>query len=332
MRRSAWLSCAGLGVMAMILLVFLLWHLSLGAQPVALTEVWSALVAYDDNQFSHLVVRELRLPRAIVAASVGASLAVAGALMQGVTRNPLADPSLLGMMTGGALAVVYWMSFAPVEGIVWLPLVAAVGSLIAAAVVWTIAARTPSGVTPLSLTLTGSAFSAFTAALLSIHHLIDQKTFETLRGWLVGSLLGSQLETYWWCLPWILFGLVAAILLAPAVTAMSMGDQVATGLGIDIQKRKWQLLLCVVSLTAASVALAGPLGFVGLVIPHVVKLLVGSDYRWVVPYSLLLGGAYLLFVDSLARWLIAPQEVATGLMTILLGAPLFVWLVKTRIR
>lgn len=332
MTRQKWLSSTGIIAMLFLLVISLLWHISIGAQSIAFSDIFQALVAYNDEEFSHLIVRELRLPRAIVAATVGASLAVAGALMQGITRNPLADPSLLGMMTGGALAVVYWVSFANTEALVFLPIVAAFGSLVSAIIVWSIAARAMGGISPLSLILSGSAFTAFCAALLSIHHLIDQKTFEEMRGWLVGSLLGSNMEVFWWCIPWIVIALTMAIVLAPAVTAMAMGEDVAIGLGINIRRRKWQLLACVVMLTAAAIALAGPLGFIGLVIPHVVRLWVGSDYRWVVPYSILLGAGYLLLVDSLARWIIRPEELATGLITILFGAPLFIWLVKTRIR
>jgi len=332
MSRQQWLSSSGIGLMLLVLISALITHLSIGTKVITISDITQSFYAFDENNFNHLIIQELRLPRALIAICVGACLAVSGALMQGVTRNPLADPGLLGMLTGGALAVVYWSTFVSDASLVWLPLVAAMGALISAIIVWNIAARASGGITPLSLILSGSAFTAFSGALLSIHHLLDEHTFQEMRAWLVGSLLASDLTTLYWCLPWILVGLVAAIVLAPSVTALSMGEEVATGLGIETRKRKWQLLSCVVILTAAAIVLAGPLGFIGLVIPHVVRFIVGADYRWIVPYSIVLGAAYLLFIDSAARWLIQPQEIATGLITILLGAPLFIFLVKVKVR
>jgi len=228
--------------------------------------------------------------------------------------------------------VVYWSTFVDAQSLIWLPLVAAGGAMLSALLVWNIAARAPGGLTSLNLILSGSAFSAFTGALLAIHHLIDEHTFEQMRTWLVGSLLVSDMETLYWCLPWIVIALVGALLLAPTVTALSMGEEVATGLGININIRKWQLLTCVVLLTSVSIALAGPLGFIGLVIPHAVRFFVGADYRWIVPYCILFGATYLLFIDTLARWIIQPQELATGLISIIIGAPVFVGLVKMKVR
>lgn len=332
MNRQQWLSYSGMIVMLLLLFFTFIWHLSIGTKVITITEIVQSFYAYNDSNFDHLVVQELRLPRAIIAICVGACLAVSGALMQGMTRNPLADPGLLGMMTGGALAVVYWSTFVGVESLFWLPFIAATGALFSALLVWNIAARASGGVTSLNLILSGSVFSAFSGALLSIHHLLDEETFQELRTWLVGSLLAANMETLYWCLPWIVIGLLGALALAPSVSALSMGEEVATGLGININKRKWQLLICIVMLTSVAIALAGPLGFIGLVIPHVVRFLVGADYRWIIPYSILLGAIYLLFIDSIARWIIQPQEIATGLVTILLGAPIFIWLVKVRIR
>lgn len=332
MSRQQWLSSTGIVLMLALLLLTLVWHLSVGTKTIPITDLIQSFYAFNQDNFNHLIIQELRLPRAMIAGCVGACLAVSGALMQGVTRNPLADPGLLGMLTGGALAVVYWSTFVDPQSLVWLPLIAAIGSLISAIIVWSIAARAPGGITALNLILSGSVFTAFTGALLAIHHLLDEQTFQEMRTWLVGSLLASNIEVLYWCLPWIIIGLIGAIILAPSLTALSMGEEVATGLGINIRKRKWQLLSCVVILTAAAVALAGPLGFIGLVIPHVVRFAVGADYRWIIPYSILLGAIYLLFIDIVARWIIQPQEVATGLITILIGAPLFIWLVKVRVR
>jgi iron complex transport system permease protein len=332
MKYRLWLSASGLFAMFALVVLTLVWHLSIGTKVISITELAQSFYAFNSDNFNHLIIQELRFPRALIAACVGSCLAVSGALMQGVTRNPLADPGLLGMMTGGALAVVYWSSIVDERLLFLMPLVAAGGALVSAMIVWYIATQAAGGINTLSLILSGSAFTAFSGALLAIHHLFDEHTFQTLRTWLVGSLTLSDIDVLYWCLPWMVIGLLMAIFLAPRVTALSMGDQVAMGLGINIIRSKWQLLMCVVMLTAVAIALAGPLGFIGLVIPHVVRFFVGADYRWIVPYCILLGAAYLLFVDSVARWIIQPQEIATGLITILIGAPLFIWLVKTRVR
>ena len=222
MNRQHWLSLSGVVAITGLLIISFIVHLSVGTRTISLTDLLQSFFAYNEDNFNHLVIQELRLPRALIAACVGACLAVSGALMQGVTRNPLADPGLLGMMTGGALAVVYWSTFVGVESLVWLPLVAAGGAFISAIIVWNIASRASGGVTSLNLILSGSAFTAFSGALLSIHHLIDEHTFQELRTWLVGSLLASNMETLYWCLPWIVLSLIGAIIFAPSVTALSM--------------------------------------------------------------------------------------------------------------
>jgi len=319
-------------IMLLLLVIAFFWHLSIGTRTINITDLLASFYAYDDTNFDHIIIQEARLPRALIAISVGACLSVSGALMQGVTRNPLADPGLLGMSTGGALAVVYWFSFTHASALFWLPFVAALGALCSALIVWFIASRAVMGITTSNLILAGAAFTAFSGALLSIHHMIDQVTFERLREWLVGSLLAANLETLYWCLPFMAIGLCGALFFSSSVNALSMGEEVAIGLGINIKTRQWQLLICIVLLTATAIALAGPLGFIGLVIPHVTRFFVGVDYRKVIPYSLLLGAIYLLLVDSFARWLIQPQEIATGLITLLIGAPIFIFLVKKRVR
>ncbi|EAR07879.1 FecCD family ABC transporter permease [Reinekea blandensis] len=331
MNRTQAYSASGLLMGLGIVLVAMVWHLSVGAKSLPFGTVLEAFLHFDEGQFNHIIVRDLRLPRALIAALVGASLAVAGALMQGVTRNPLADPALLGLMAGASLAAVLALSVFDLQSQTLLPVIAAVGALLAAILVWTVASRAPGGATPLSLTLSGAALSAFFAAIISVLHLLDQQTFDALRGWLVGSVAGRDLSELIWSLPWMLIGLAAAIVLAPSVTALSMGDEQAAGLGIPITRRKAQLLLCVVVLTASSVAMAGPLGFIGLVIPHLVRLFIGSDYRWIIPYSALFGAAYLLGVDVIARLVVRPQEIATGLITAMLGAPLLIYLVRSRL-
>ncbi|MFQ3282590.1 MAG: iron complex transport system permease protein [Reinekea sp.] len=188
----------------------------------------------------------------------------------------------------------------------------------------------PGGATPLTLTLAGAAITAFLGALISIAHLMDQESFEQLRVWLVGSLAGGRLDVLKVTAPIIIASLMLALALSRKVTVLAMGDDVARGLGVQTGWLKVQVLICVVMLTASTVALAGPLGFVGLVIPHAVRLFVGSDYRWIVPYSALVGASYLLGVDIIARIALRPQEIATGILTAMVGAPLFIHLVRKK--
>jgi iron complex transport system permease protein len=252
--------------------------------------------------------------------------------MQGVTRNPLADSALLGLTAGASFAVVMASSVFGMAGMLFIPWIAMAGALAAALVVYLIAGLVPGGATPLSLTLAGAAISAFLGAIISIVHLLDQDTFDNLRVWLTGGLAGRDIALLFYVGPFIALGLLGGVLLAPRVTVLAMGDEVAQGLGVRTGALKLQLLAVVVVLTACSVALAGPLGFIGLVIPHVVRLYVGSDYRWIVPYAALAGAVYLLGVDTIARIAIPPREISTGIITAMVGAPLFVHLVRGRTR
>lgn len=326
--RSVWVGMPM--VLAAIVLAFAC-HLAVGASSVSLGTVFRALFAYDDTNFDHVVVVDLRLPRAIYAVLVGASLSVAGALMQGVTRNPLAEPGILGLLAGASFAVVLAVGFFGLVGVGWIPLLAALGATGTAALVWGIASATPGGSTPLTLVLSGAAVTAFLGSLIALANLLDQQSFEAMRVWLTGTLAGRSTDLLVWTLPWILGGLAISFAIARQVTALAMGDETAAGLGVDVGRLKSLALLAVVALTAASVAIAGPMAFVGLVIPHVARLFVGSDYRLIIPFSAGIGAAYLLVVDIAARLVLAPVEISTGLVTALLGAPIFVWLVRARL-
>ena len=183
----------------------------------------------------------------------------------------------------------------------------------------------------MTLVLAGAAVTAFLAALTAIMLLIDETSFEALRVWLTGTLAGRPGSAGLWAAGWLAIGLVVALGAARQVTALAMGDEAATGLGVDVNKLRLAILASVVALTAAAVAIAGPMGFVGLVVPHMVRLVVGYDYRVIVPASALAGATYMLIADIAARMLLAPVEISTGLITALLGAPVFVWLVRARL-
>ncbi len=313
-----------------VVLAFL-WHISVGAKAIPLVTVWQAITAPQDGVFDHVVVRDLRMPRAIFAISVGAALSVAGALMQGVTRNPLAEPGILGLMAGATFAVIIGIGWFGLAGTAYVPLFAAIGALIGAVLVWTIASAAPGGATPLTLILSGAAVGGFLYAIESAAILLNEDTFRNFRVWLSGSLAGRDMATYLWALPWFIAGMIAALVIARQVTALAMGEETAAGLGVDTFKIKVIALGTVVVLTAAAISVAGPLGFVGLVIPHVVRLFVGSDYRLIVPFSAIVGAGYVTLVDIAARVVLAPIEISTGIVTTMLGAPLFIWLVRAKL-
>ncbi len=323
---------SGVPVLLLVLAGAFLLHIAVGAKPLAASTIIDALFSFDEKNFDHVIIRNLRLPRAVIGLVVGASLALAGALMQGVTRNPLADPALLGLTSGAAFAVVVTMALFGLSSMALIPWIAMSGALGAALIVYVIARLVPGGATPLSLTLSGAAISAFLGAVISIVHLLNDDTFDNLRVWLTGGLAGRDIGLLFHVGPWMALALIGGILLASRVTILAMGDDVAQALGVRTGLLKTQLLAVVVVLTACSVALAGPLGFIGLVIPHVVRLYVGSDYRWIVPYAALTGAIYLISVDIVARVAIPPREISTGIITAMIGAPLFVHLVRQRTR
>ena len=328
--RSGWsVSALGLICIGVLALTFI-WHISVGAKEIAFSTVTDALFAYDEEIFDHVVVNEIRLPRAIMAVFVGAGLAVAGALMQGVTRNPLADPGLLGLMAGATFAVVV-ASLLGVPDPSLIPLFAAAGALIAAVLVWLTASAVRGGATPMSMVLAGAALTAFIGALTTALLLIDQQSFEELRVWMTGTLTARPTGLAYWSYGWLSAGLLVALALSRQVTALAMGEAAATGLGVNTSRLRIGVLSSVVVLTAASVSLVGPMGFVGLVTPHFVRPVVGFDYRRVIPGSALAGALFLLLADIVARTVLAPVEVSTGLVTAFIGAPVLIWLVKTKL-
>lgn len=319
-----------IGMMGFGLLAFL-WHLSVGVKVIPLTTVAEALLLFDETNFDHIVVRELRLFRAIFAVLTGAALAVAGALMQGVTRNPLADPGILGVLSGASFAVVVVIGFLGWVSPSFIPLVAAIGATVTAVMVWGIANSAAGGATPLVLVLSGAVIAAFLGALITMVHLISEDSFQNLRVWLSGTLAVRNADVLVWVMPWLLVGFGLAFGIARQITAVSLGDETAIGLGVNVLTIQKLALLAVIALTAGAVALAGPLGFVGLVIPHVVRLFVRSDYQLIVPCSAVCGAIYLLLIDSFSRILFAPLEISTGIMTAALGAPVFIWLIRAKL-
>lgn len=330
--RTRPLLLIGLIVGVVLLLLAMLLSIAFGAADIGPVEVWNAIFAFDSASTNHLIIRTLRVPRAAVAALVGAALAVAGAIMQGLTRNPLGDPGILGINTGAALGVVAAVFFLNIGSLSLYALFAFVGAALTAIAVYGLGSLGRGGPTPLNLTIAGAAFTALLSSFTTGVLILNQRTLEEVRFWLAGSVAGRDLGLLLQVAPYLLVGLVLAFSLGRQITTISLGEDVARGLG---QKTGWIKALSAVSvvlLAGGAAAVAGPIGFVGLVIPHMARFLVGVDYRWILPYSALAGGIFLIVSDVAARLVLRPTELPVGVMTALIGGPFFVYLVRWRVR
>lgn len=313
------------GTLALLLCVGV--SLSYGAAQIDLDTVVAAFTNFDGSA-QHLIVRTVRLPRTLIAASVGAALALSGAIMQALTRNPLASPGILGINAGAALLIVgavYLLGSA--NGSAAL-VFAFLGAGIATTTVYLLGSLGRGGMTPLKLTVAGAALTALLSSLTQAILVLNERTLDEIRFWLAGSVADRSLDLYLHVVPYLVVGLIGALMLGRSLTAISLGEQIAKGLGQRTLAVKIAAIAVVVLLAGSSVAIAGPIGFVGLAVPHIVRALVGADYRWVLPYSALVGAILLLAADIGARFVIFPNEVPVGVVTALLGAPFLIYVAR----
>lgn len=326
-RHSARVSIAALGLLALVIIAAIA-HLGLGARYIAPPTVIQALIAFDPHNFDHRVIVSLRLLRLVAALFTGGALGVAGALLQSVIRNPLGEPHILGLNAGAALAVVATTALGITVGDVSVsrPLIAACGAALLFSLVMLLCSAGRAGFTPMKVTLCGVALSAFASSITAAILILDEQTLLSMRTWLAGDLAGLSWAQITPAAIAATAGFALAIGLAPALNMLALGDTLARGLGVSLTRIRLLSLLAIALLCGAAVAIAGPVGFVGLVVPHMVRRLAGSDLRVVIPLSALGGAALLLLADIAARTLLSPQELATGVMTALVGAPLFMLL------
>jgi len=301
----------------------------IGSRATSLGDVLRAFSAFDGSD-EHVIVRELRVPRTELGLLVGAALGAARALMQGVTRNPLADTQILGVNAGAALAVVVGIAafgVSDLSGYVWF---AFTGAAVAAVVVYSVASIGRDGATPVKLALAGAAMSAGLASITNAVLVVSQDTFDRYRFWQLGSVAVRDWGVVLDVLPFLAVGVLVALGTGRALNGLALGDDAARSLGQRTGVVRLVAATGVVVLCGAATAVAGPIGFVGLVVPHAARSLVGGDHRWVLPLSGLLGAALVVAADTLGRLLLPPSELQAGLMTAVLGAPVFVWLVRRR--
>lgn len=322
-RRLCWLAAT-----ALILVAALAASIAVGARDLGLLQVFGVLTDRDSSEAS-VIVWSLRIPRTLIGLTVGIALGVAGALMQGHTRNPLADPGLLGVSAGAALAVVLAIQFGAdtPEGYVWW---AFLGAGAAAVSVYVLGSTARSGPTPISLALAGSAVTALLLALTQAVVILDVTTLDVYRFWVVGSLAGRDLEILLPLVPFFAVGLLLALANSPALNLLGLGEDVARALGLHIGRSRLIGIVSITLLVGAGTAACGPIAFVGLVVPHLARYVTGPDYRWLVPMAGLLGAVLLLVADVIGRILARPGEVQVGIVLAVVGAPFFVWLVRRR--
>jgi iron complex transport system permease protein len=327
---SGWAKGAGVVAAAVVLATVVFASVAYGSKTIDLGTVIDAFLAYDPTHNDHLIIRSLRVPRTLVGLGVGAALGLAGGVMQGVTRNPLADPGIFGIEAGAALAVVvgiYVFGIGSLTGYIWF---AFAGAAVASVVVYGLGSLGRGGATPVKLALAGAAMAALLSSLTSAILIIDVSTLDQFRFWAVGSLAGRDDAVIRQVAPFLVLGAVLAVASARGLNTLALGDDVARSLGQRVHLARAMSALAVIVCSGAAVAAAGPIGFVGLTIPHVARAICGPDYRWILPWSIVLGPVLLLGADVLGRIIARPGELQVGIVTAFVGAPFFVALVRRR--
>jgi iron complex transport system permease protein len=326
-RSRGQLRTAGLLAALVLLAAVSAGSVAVGSVHVPLADVVGALVDPESTD-EHVIVRDVRVPRTLVGIAVGAALGVAGALLQGLTRNPLADPGILGFEAGAALAVVvaiFVLGVSSIAGYVWFALA---GAAVAGAVVYGLGASGGSRAAPVTLALAGAAVTALLTALTSAVLVLDLRTLDEFRFWVAGSLAGRDLAVLAGALPFLAAGLLLALGSARALNAQALGEDVARSLGQRVGRARAAAAAGSVLLSGAAVAVAGPVAFIGLTVPHAARAIAGPDYRWVLPYSAVLGAILILLADVIGRVVAPPSEAPVGVVMAAIGVPAFTALVR----
>ena len=301
--------------------------IAVGAADIKLLTVWDSIFHFNPDSTQHSIIRELRLPRSLADIMVGASFSVAGAMMQGMTRNPLADSGLLGINAGSTFMIAFCFAFFPGLSYNSLILFSFLGAAIGTGLVFGTGWLARGGLTPMRLVLAGAAVTALLTALsegIAIHFKLSQD----LAFWYAGGVAGVKMEQLMIMLPWVSVALVGAVALSPSITLLSLGDDVAKGLGQRTTLVKTIGAIIVLLLAGVAVSAVGPIAFVGLVIPHLCRYIVGFDYRWIIPCSAVLGALFMLLADIGARMINPPYETPISALIALIGVPFFLFVAR----
>ena len=318
---------AGLLVAVALLGLVFLASLSVGSTSIPFSTVWQALWSFDHSD-EHIIVRDMRLPRTVLGLVVGAALGVGGALIQAMTRNPLADPGILGVNAGAAFFValaVGVLGFTDIRVYVWF---AFIGAILVMVLVYALGSSGRGGATPIRLTLSGVAVGAVLTGVTSGLVLLDPAAFATMRSWNAGSIAGRGFDVTSSVLPFIVIGLVLTVLIARPLNAVALGDDLARSLGADVNRTRLIGVVAVTLLCGAATAAAGPIVFLGLMVPHVARWIVGPDQRWILAYTAVGAPTLLLVSDIVGRLVVRPGELQVGIVSALIGAPVLILLVR----
>ncbi|THG91949.1 ferrichrome ABC transporter permease [Alkalihalobacillus alcalophilus ATCC 27647 = CGMCC 1.3604] len=298
-----------------------------GAADIQIKTVWEGIFSFNPNESSHIIIRELRLPRAIAAAFIGAALAVSGAIMQAMTRNPLASPSIMGVSAGAgfflAIAFVIW----PNISYFYLLIVSFIGAGLGAGFVFGIASLSKGGMSPVKLALAGTAITSLLSSISTVIGL-RYNIAKDISFWHAGGVAGIQSHSLYYLIPPVVIGIFLSLFLSRSLTVLSLGEDMAKGLGQRTKTVKVLGTITVLLLTGAAVSVSGVIGFVGLIVPHITRFLVGLDYRWIIPCSAILGGLLLVLADIVGRTINPPFEIPVGAVTAIIGVPFFLYLAR----
>jgi iron complex transport system permease protein len=319
----------GLGACLVVLIGAMALSIGVGAKTLSPSTVWDGLIQGGGGE-AELIVRHLRVPRTFAGVLVGAALGLAGALMQALTRNPLADPGLLGVNAGAACAVVLAIAFLHITQLreyVWFALL---GAGIATVVVYLLGSSGRGGASPVRLVLAGAAVTAVLTGVISAVVLSNGIAFNGFRAWTVGSLQNVTSAVVLQVTPFLLVGFLIALALGPALNALALGDQLASALGARVGPVRVAGIVATTLLCGAATAVAGPIAFVGLVVPHAVRAFTGPDNRWILPFSMVCGAILVLVSDVVGRLVLWPSELEVSVVTAVLGAPVFIAIVRRR--
>lgn len=313
-----------LGIFAMLMGIVL--SIAFGSTRMDVKHIFEAIFRYDAENSKHLIITSLRLPRTLASLLVGSALAVAGAVMQGMTRNPLADSGLLGISAGAVFMLALVLGFFPGLSYQWILILTFLGSSMSGIIVFGLA-HAGGKASPVKMVLAGACLSGLLSSLSQAIAIAFNMT-QSLAFWTMGSLSGATLNKLAYASPLMLLGFTMAFILSKNITVLSMGEDVAVGLGVNIRLIKALGTVTVILLAGTSVALAGMVGFVGLIIPHVVRTIVGPNYARIIPCSAVLGAVLLVYSDLLAKTLIMPSEIPVGAITAMIGAPMFLYIAR----
>jgi iron complex transport system permease protein len=317
-----------LAVIAVLVLVVLL-SIAVGSRDIPLPTVIDALFAYDDSN-DHAIIQSLRLPRTVLGLLVGAALGIAGALIQALTRNPLADPGILGVNAGASffvLIAVGYLGYTSLDAYIWF---AFLGAIVTTVVVYLVGSAGRSGATPISLTLAGVAIGAILGGVSTALTLLNPSAFDRMRHWGAGALSGGNYDAVVTVAPFVIVGLVLAGAVARPLNAVALGDDLAKALGANIFRVRVVVVVAVTLLAGGATAAAGPIGFVGLMVPHVARWIVGPDQRWIFAYTVVLAPVLLLVSDIMGRIIMRPGEIQVAIVTAFVGAPVLILLARRR--